>query len=69
VGQSAAAASNRADASKLVRENLESQRSAVSGVSLDEESINLLAFQRQYQGAARFISAVDELTQTLLSII
>ena len=69
VGLDAAAASNRADATRLVRENLESQRSAVSGVSVDEESINLLSFQRQYQASARFISAVDEMTQTLLSLI
>ena len=45
----AAAASNRADATRLVRENLESQRSAVSA-SVDEESINLLSFQRQVPG-------------------
>ncbi len=69
VGQSVAAAVNRADATQLVRENLESQRAAISGVSIDEESINLLSYQRQYQGAARFITAVDEMTQTLLSII
>ena len=44
-------------------------RSAVSGVSVDEESINLLSFQRQYQASARFISAVGEITQTPLSLV
>jgi len=52
-----------------VRESLDAQRQSLSGVSIDEESINLLNFQRQYQGAARFISVVDEMTQTLLSIV
>ena len=42
---------------------------AVSGVSLDEEVINLLTFQRQFQAAARFIAVIDETLQTLLSII
>lgn len=69
VGVEAQAASNRADATRLVRESLESQRAAVSGVNIDEEAINLLAYQRQYQGAARLISVADELTQTLLSIL
>lgn len=69
VGSNAAAAINRAEATTLVRENLEAQRAAVSGVSLDEESINLLAFQQQYQGAARFISAVNDLTQELLALV
>lgn len=63
------AAASRAEATTLVRESLEAQQAAVSGVSIDEESINLITYQRQYQGAARFISVVDELTQTLMSIL
>lgn len=64
-----AAASNTAvNASRLVRESLAAQIQAVSGVSLDEETINLLMFQRQFQAAARFIRVIDEMLQTLLSI-
>jgi flagellar hook-associated protein 1 FlgK len=44
------------------------QRDAVSGVSLDEEAINLLQYQRAYQAAARFIKVADEMTQTILSL-
>ncbi len=54
---------------QVVVESLQSQREAVSGVSVDEESINLIAFQRAYQGSARFINVVDELMQTLLGLI
>lgn len=64
----AAAASNAAESSRLVRENIAAQHQAVSGVSLDEEAVNLLAFQRQFQAAARFVAAIDEVMQTLLSI-
>ena len=52
-----------------VRESLEAQRDAVSGVSIDEESINLITFQRQFQAAARLIATVDELTQTLIALV
>ncbi len=69
VGSKADAAANRAQASSLVRQSLEAQTAAVSGVSIDEESINLLNYQRQYQGAARFISVIDQLTQELLAIV
>lgn len=69
IGAEAAAGASKATAASLVRENLEAQRAAISGVSMDEESINLLNFQRQYQGAARFISVVDEMTQTLLGLV
>jgi flagellar hook-associated protein 1 len=40
----------------------------VSGVSIDEEAIDLLSFQRQFQAAARYINVIDEAMQTLLSI-
>lgn len=62
------AANAAVESSSLVRESLDAQIQAVSGVSLDEESINLLTFQRQFQAAARFISVIDETLQTLLSI-
>ncbi len=59
----------RAEALQTVRQSLEAQNAAVSGVSIDEESINLIMFQQQYQGAARFISVVDELTQVLFTLV
>ncbi|TVQ31740.1 MAG: flagellar hook-associated protein FlgK [Phycisphaeraceae bacterium] len=62
-------ATTRAQAAEQVRHSLEAQRAAVSGVSIDEESINLLNYQRQYQAAARFISTVDELTQLLIALV
>jgi len=62
------AASLRVQSSTLVRESLDAQVQSVSGVSLDEELINLLLFQRQFQAAARFIAVIDETIQTLLAI-
>lgn len=69
VGVATKSSESRAQATGIIRQSLESQRAAVSGVSLDEESVNLLDYQRQYQGAARLISIADELMQTLLSLI
>lgn len=63
-----ASAVDAAEGARLVRESLEAQEQAVSGVSLDEESIDLILYQRQFQAAARFISVIDETLQTLLSI-
>lgn len=64
----ASSARAAAASSTIVREGLYAQAQSVSGVSLDEEAINLLSFQRQYQAAARFISVIDETLQVLLSI-
>jgi flagellar hook-associated protein 1 FlgK len=69
VGGGAAESMINATARAMVRDSLQSQRDAISGVNIDEESIGLLDFQRQYQAAARVISTVDQMTQTLLSMI
>ena len=47
---------------------LNTQREAVSGVSLDEEAINLMQYQKAYEAAARFIKVANELTDTILSL-
>ncbi|MBX3366728.1 MAG: flagellar hook-associated protein FlgK [Phycisphaeraceae bacterium] len=65
----ASAAQTEAAAATVVRESLDSQRAAVSGVSLDEEAINLLNFQQQYQAGARVIEVARQLMESLLSIV
>lgn len=62
-------ARTQADSAFLVRQSLDGQRAAVSGVSIDEESINLLTYQRQYQGAAQVITIAQEMYDTLLSLV
>lgn len=64
-----AAAGARLEALSSVRESLENQEASISGVNLDEESVNLITFQQQYQAAARFISLTDELTQLLMDLV
>jgi flagellar hook-associated protein 1 FlgK len=41
-------------------------RDQVSGVSLDEETMNLLKFQRSYEASARFFSAIDRTIDMLM---
>ena len=62
------AANTRLEGAAVVTESLYAQNQAISGVSLDEEAIDLLSYQRQFQAAARFISVIDETLQSLLSI-
>lgn len=44
------------------------QRNAFSGVSLDEETVNLLRYQRAFEAAARFLKVSDEITKTILAL-
>jgi flagellar hook-associated protein 1 len=69
VAGAASAAETQVEAANVVRETLENQRESLSGVSLDEEAINLMRQQRAFQGAARLVSAVDELMQTVLNMV
>ncbi len=69
VAVQASTAASAAEAAMVVRQTLESQREALSGVSLDEEAINLMRQQRAFQGAARVIAAVDELMRTVLQLV
>lgn len=69
VGVASSSAQTLSAAASVVRESLQAQRASVSGVSADEESINLLNHQQQFQGAARVIALADEMLQTLLSIV
>ncbi|MFN0150903.1 MAG: flagellar hook-associated protein FlgK [bacterium] len=46
--------------------SLENRRDAVSGVSLDEEALNLIKYQQAYEAAARVVSIANEMMETLL---
>jgi len=50
-------------------ENLKEYRQEVSGVSLDEEMVNLIQFQQAYSAAAKLITTADEMVDTLLSMV
>ena len=69
IGSSVNAAENVANSQDLILSQLENQRNSVSGVSLDEEMTNLIKYQRSYDAAARVISTVNELYQTILNMV
>src|SRR5271165_4239206 len=47
---------------------LNDQLGAVSGVNLDEETTNLMNYQRAYEAAARIVTTIDGLTQSVLDM-
>jgi flagellar hook-associated protein 1 len=69
VGIAGSAASTRLQSATLIRESVQGQDLASSGVSLDEEAMNLMNFQRQFEASTRFLAVIDELTQALLTIV
>ena len=51
----------------MLVEHLQARRESMQGVSLDEEATKLIQYQRAYQAAARGISALDEMLDTIIS--
>ena len=68
VGNFGANAQADSNATALSLQQLTDQRNAVSGVSLDEESTNLIRYQRAYEASARVVTTVDSMLQTLMTM-
>lgn len=69
VGTSTAAATQNATATQAVQDTLQSQQSSLSGVSLNEEAVNLIQQQQAFQAAARLVSAVNQMMQQLMQMV
>jgi flagellar hook-associated protein 1 FlgK len=67
-GTASRAASDSLAFENNLSDELNKRRDAVSGVSLDEEAINLLRFQRSFEAGARMIKVTDELMQTIMNL-
>jgi flagellar hook-associated protein 1 FlgK len=52
---------------ELLITQLTNQRESISGVNMDEEATKIIQFERMYQGAARVVTVVDELLDTLIN--
>ena len=67
LGQSSAAViRDESNQSKLL-ENIDSSRSSVSGVSLDEEMISLVQLQHTYSANAKVMSTIDSLLHVVVN--
>lgn len=69
IGSDITSSGNIAKAQELVLTQLENQRSAVSGVSIDEEMTNLIKFQRSFDAAARIVTTANDMFQTILDLV
>jgi flagellar hook-associated protein 1 len=68
VGNLGANAQTDVTASNASVQQLTDQRSSVSGVSLDEETTNMIRYQRAYQAGARIVTTVDSMFDTLMAM-
>lgn len=67
LGADVVRAAGLAESADLMSSHLDQLRQSVSGVNLDEEMTNLNASQHAYQAAARVITTIDEMLETLIN--
>ena len=51
----------------LVMKQLHEMRQSISGVNIDEELANMIKYQHGYSAAARFITVVNQMLDTLIN--
>jgi len=68
VGSDVSNGSAELSASQLILRQLQDQRGSISGVSLDEEAANMVRFQRAFDAAARVVTTVDQMLQTVINM-
>ncbi|MFZ0284219.1 MAG: flagellar hook-associated protein FlgK, partial [Terriglobales bacterium] len=67
-GNLASQAQAEVSASTTSLNQLNDQLGAISGVSINEETTNLLTYQTAFSAAARVVTTVDQLTQAVLDM-
>jgi flagellar hook-associated protein 1 FlgK len=67
IGSDVRTATSANTTANSVLTSITAQRQTVSGVSMDEEMANMIRFQRGYQAAARALTTMDDLLNTLIN--
>jgi flagellar hook-associated protein 1 len=68
IGNDVSQATSEQSAVGLVQQQLTDQRGAISGVSLDEEAVNLIRYQAAYQASANVVNVVNTLLTATLNM-
>jgi flagellar hook-associated protein 1 FlgK len=69
VGNLTANATAQSSAIALNLTALNNQQTSISGVSIDQESANLIRFQQSYEAAAKVVSTINSLFNTTISMM
>jgi len=68
VTQGSSVARGIAEGSRVFEQTLVGQQLATSGVSLDEEAVKMISYQRALQASSKYIKTLDELLEILVNI-
>ncbi len=69
IGSEVSDAKMDSDYQTIIMNQLENQRESISGVSIDEEMIQLIKYQMGYTAAGKLVNSAEELLDTLIDLI
>ena len=69
VGRELSRASDQQDSQKQLVAQARSLRQQISGVSLDEQAVRLIEFQRAYQANAKLVTVLADMTLTAVNLL
>ena len=67
LGVAVSSSENTLDTQQHLVESIENQRHSISGVSIDEEAVNLIMHQQTYNACSRMITTIDEMLDKLIN--
>ena len=68
VGNDVANGTVELQSSQSVLQQLQDQRGSISGVSLDEEAANMTQYQQAYDAAARIVTTINQMMETVINM-
>ncbi len=69
IGQQVASAKRDNEHQTTLLNNLTNQRESISGVSIDEEMINLIKYQMGYSAAGKLVKTTNDMLDTLMGLL
>jgi len=69
VGFEAALTDNALSASQSVLDSLQQRQASISGVNVDEELVDMVAYEQSFNAAAQYLSVVNQLGDELMQLI
>jgi flagellar hook-associated protein 1 FlgK len=66
--QDASVAQSTSTASQSYLQTLQGQKTSVSGVDLDEEAVNMMTLQSNYDASAKYITTIQQLLSVLVQL-
>lgn len=55
------------ETANTVLSSIDNQRESIKGVSLNEETVNLIKYQKAFEASARVVTALDEMLDTIIN--